>query len=39
MLNAEERAALEECGAAIHLLPFLEGFSTTMLIPKIHAAE
>jgi len=35
-LNPEERAALEECGAEIQFLPFLEGFSTTTLIRKIH---
>jgi len=37
-LNPEERAALEECGAAIHFLPFLKGFSTTTLIQRIRAS-
>jgi len=37
-LNAEERAALEECGARIEFLPFLPGFSTTQLIARIKAA-
>jgi len=37
-LNPEERAALEACGAQIHFLPFLEGFSTTQLIQTISRA-
>ena len=37
-LNAEERGALEEAGAAIRFLSYLEGFSTTTLIAKIQAA-
>jgi bifunctional ADP-heptose synthase (sugar kinase/adenylyltransferase) len=37
-LDAGERAALEEVGAQIEFLPFLEGFSTTKLIAKIKAA-
>jgi len=37
-LNPEERTALEAGGAAIHFLPFLEGYSTTSLIAKINAA-
>ena len=37
-LNAEERAALQEVGAEIKFLPFLEGFSTTQLIARIKAA-
>lgn len=37
-LNAEERAALEEVGARIEFMPFLEGFSTTQLIARIRAA-
>jgi rfaE bifunctional protein nucleotidyltransferase chain/domain len=37
-LDAGERAALEEVGAKIEFLPFLEGFSTTKLIAKIKAA-
>ncbi|HEY5793323.1 MAG TPA: adenylyltransferase/cytidyltransferase family protein [Chthoniobacterales bacterium] len=34
-LNAEERAALEKCGAAIEILPLVPGKSTTALIEKI----
>lgn len=37
-LDAGERGALEEVGAEIKFLPFLEGFSTTKLIAKIKAA-
>jgi rfaE bifunctional protein nucleotidyltransferase chain/domain len=37
-LNAEERGALQEVGAEIKFLPFLEGFSTTTLIARIKAA-
>lgn len=37
-LDPEERAALEETGAAIEFLPFLEGFSTTNLIERIRRA-
>jgi D-glycero-beta-D-manno-heptose 1-phosphate adenylyltransferase len=37
-LNAEERRALEEVGAEIRFLPFLQGFSTTSLIARIQAA-
>jgi D-glycero-beta-D-manno-heptose 1-phosphate adenylyltransferase len=37
-LNPEERGALEEVGAKIEFLPFLEGFSTTKLIERIKAA-
>ncbi|MCR5184229.1 MAG: adenylyltransferase/cytidyltransferase family protein [Opitutales bacterium] len=37
-LNADERAALQDVGAAIKFLPFLPGFSTTSLIAKINAA-
>lgn len=37
-LNAEERAALQEVGAEIRFLPYLEGFSTTQLIARIKAA-
>lgn len=37
-LNAEERGALEDCGARIEFLPFLPGFSTTQLIARIKAA-
>ncbi len=34
-LNAEERAALEECGARIVLLPEIEGHSTTSVITHL----
>lgn len=37
-LNPEERAALEQVGAQIKFMPFLEGFSTTSLIARIRAA-
>lgn len=37
-LNPEERTALQEVGADIHFMPFLEGFSTTNLIARIKAA-
>ncbi len=37
-LDAGERGALEEVGAKIEFLPFLDGFSTTKLIAKIKAA-
>ncbi|WP_309396547.1 adenylyltransferase/cytidyltransferase family protein [Cerasicoccus maritimus] len=37
-LNAEERGALEACGADIQFMPFLQGYSTTSLIAKISAA-
>ena len=37
-LDPGERAALEQVGAEIKFLPFLEGFSTTNLIAKIKAA-
>lgn len=37
-LDPGERGALEEAGAEIKFLPFLEGFSTTKLIAKIKAA-
>lgn len=37
-LNPEERGALEEVGAEIRFLPFLDGFSTTQLIARIKAA-
>lgn len=37
-LNSEERQALEQGGAEIRFLPFLEGFSTTALIAKIKEA-
>ena len=35
-LDAEERRALEKVGAKIEFLPFLEGYSTTKLLEKIH---
>ncbi|MBL9202002.1 MAG: adenylyltransferase/cytidyltransferase family protein [Opitutaceae bacterium] len=37
-LNPEERGALQDVGARIEFLPFLEGFSTTNLIARIKAA-
>jgi D-glycero-beta-D-manno-heptose 1-phosphate adenylyltransferase len=37
-LDPGERAALEEVGAKITFMPYLEGFSTTKLIAKIKAA-
>ena len=37
-LDPTERGALQEVGANIEFLPFLEGFSTTNLIAKIKAA-
>lgn len=37
-LDKGERAALEQTGAQIHFLPFLEGYSTTGLIARIAAA-
>ncbi len=37
-LHAGEREALQNVGASIHFLPYLEGFSTTGLIQKIRAA-
>jgi rfaE bifunctional protein nucleotidyltransferase chain/domain len=37
-LDAGERAALQEAGARIEFLPFLQGFSTTNLIARIRAA-
>jgi len=38
-LDPTERGALEEVGAKIAFLPFLEGFSTTKLIARIKAAS
>jgi len=38
-LASEERKALEEVGAKIQFMPFLEGFSTTELIAKITEAQ
>ena len=37
-LHAGERAAFQAVGAQINFLPFLEGFSTTKMIAKIHKA-
>jgi rfaE bifunctional protein nucleotidyltransferase chain/domain len=37
-LDPAERAALDETGAEIRFLPFLEGYSSTALIEKIAAA-
>jgi rfaE bifunctional protein nucleotidyltransferase chain/domain len=38
-LAAEERKALEDVGAKIQFMPYLEGFSTTELIIKITEAQ
>lgn len=38
-LDAEERAALAELGAEIHLIPFEAGYSTTDLIERLQASE
>jgi len=38
-LHPGERAALEQGGARIQFLSFLEGFSTTAIIRKIEASE
>lgn len=37
-LHQGERAAFESVGTEIKFLPFLEGFSTTTMIGKIHRA-
>lgn len=37
-LDPDERAALQEVGADIRFLPFLDGFSTSRLIARIQAA-
>lgn len=37
-LNPEERSALEEVGAEITFVPFLDGFSTTARIAQMKAA-
>ncbi|MDQ8195160.1 adenylyltransferase/cytidyltransferase family protein [Coraliomargarita sp. SDUM461004] len=37
-LHQGERAAFEAVGTQIQFLPFLEGFSTTKMIEKIHKA-
>jgi D-glycero-beta-D-manno-heptose 1-phosphate adenylyltransferase len=37
-LDAGERGALQDVGARIEFMPFLEGFSTTKLIARIKAA-
>jgi len=37
-LHQGERAAFEAAGTEIKFLPFLEGFSTTKMIEKIHKA-
>lgn len=34
-LNAEERGALEKCGAKIEIIPFETGYSTTGLLEKM----
>lgn len=35
-LNREEKAALDQCGARIHFIPFLAGHSTTARIRQVH---
>lgn len=37
-LHSGEREAFESVGSKIHFLPFLEGFSTTKMIEKVHKA-
>jgi len=37
-IHKGERAAFEAAGTEIKFLPFLEGFSTTKMIEKIHSA-
>ena len=37
-IHQGERGVLEACGAQIRFMPFLKGFSTTLLIEKIKAA-
>ena len=37
-LHQGERAAFEAAGTKIHFLPYLDGFSTTNMIEKIHKA-
>lgn len=37
-LHPGERAAFEAAGTSIHFLPFLQGFSTTLMIEKINRA-
>ena len=34
-LNAEERAALQELGAEIRIIPFEEGYSTSLLLEQL----
>jgi len=38
-LAQEERKALQEAGAEIQFMPFLQGFSTTELIAKISETQ
>jgi len=38
-IHKGERAAFEAAGTEIKFLPFLEGFSTTKMIEKIHSAS
>lgn len=37
-LHPGERGALEACGASVHFIPYLEGYSTTSLIQRIAKA-
>jgi glycerol-3-phosphate cytidylyltransferase len=37
-LNAEERAMLQKIGAEIRIIPFEEGYSTSLLLEKLRKA-
>jgi D-glycero-beta-D-manno-heptose 1-phosphate adenylyltransferase len=38
-LNAEERAALQEVGAEVHIIPFEKGYSTSLLLEQLRKPE
>ena len=38
-LNAEERAALQEVGAEIRIIPFEKGYSTSLLLEQLQKPE
>ena len=38
-LNAEERAALQEVGAEIRIIPFEKGYSTSLLLEQLRKPE
>jgi rfaE bifunctional protein nucleotidyltransferase chain/domain len=38
-LNAEERAALQEIGAEVRILPFEKGYSTSLLLEQLRKSE